>query len=314
MDVLLETKVKGSTVTMIRRFFRHIGESLKSLKRNGWMTLASVSAVTVTLLLVGAFFAAMMNVNKLSKDIENAVDVSVFVNIGTSEKERATLENELYKLPGVLPKSEDGVRLSGKDEQLKKLIEDLGPTWKLFDKDNNPLYDVFIVKAKTPKETKAIQKEAAKLANVKKADYGGVSSDNIFKISSFVRKWGLVATVVLLFIAIFLISNTIRITIISRKREIQIMRLVGAKNGFIRWPFFIEGAWIGLLGSIIPVLAMYFGYKKVFDLSKQLFVSSNFSLYPTSELLPQVVIVMVVIGVAIGSLGSILSMRKFLKV
>ncbi|QIL46546.1 ABC transporter permease [Vagococcus coleopterorum] len=299
---------------MIRGFFRHIGESLKSLKRNGWMTLASVSAVTVTLILVGAFLAAMLNVNKLSKDIENAVDVSVFVNIGTSDKDRDVLETELYKIPGVVSKEKEGIRLSGKDEQLKKLIEDLGPTWKLFDKDNNPLYDVFVVKAETPEQTKDIQRAAAELPNVKKADYGGVSSDNIFKISSFVRKWGLIATIVLLFIAIFLISNTIRITIISRKREIQIMRLVGAKNGFIRWPFFIEGAWIGLLGAIIPVIAMYFGYRKMFNLSKQLFVSSNFSLYPTAELLPKVCLGMLVLGVAIGSLGSIMSMRKFLKV
>ena len=293
---------------MIRTFFRHIGESLKSLKRNGWMTLASVSAVTVTLVLVGIFLGVILNVTKLAKDIEEAVDVSVFVEIGTDKKELKALNTELKELPHVKK-----VSFSSKKEQYDKLVEAMGSTWKLFDGDENPLYDVFIVSADAPEQTKTIQKKATKLANAYKADYGGVSSDKIFEISNAVKKWGLIASVLLLFIAIFLISNTIRITIISRRREIQIMRLVGAKNSFIRWPFFLEGTWIGLLGSILPAVMMTFGYRQAYLIINKNLVTSGYSLIAPADLILQVNVIMIVTGVVIGSLGSTLSMRRFLK-
>lgn len=114
----------------------------------------------------------------------------------------------------------------------------MGDSWSLFEGDNNPLYDVYVVSTTDPSHTKEVSEAAAKLANVSRVDYGGTSSDRILKIASAVRTWGLAAAALLLFIAMFLISNTIRITILSRQREIQIMRLVGAKNGYIRWPFF----------------------------------------------------------------------------
>ena len=309
MVVLFATNVRGNTVTMIRTFFRHIGESLKSLKRNGWMTLASVSAVTVTLVLVGIFLSIIFNVTKLAKDIERTVDVSVFVEIGTEKKELDNLEKELKKLPEVKE-----VKFSSKKEQYEKLVEDMGNSWKLFSKDENPLYDVFIVNASTPEATKEVQKSATKLKNVYKADYGGLSSDKIFKISKAVRKWGIIATAVLLFIAVFLISNTIRITIISRKREIQIMRLVGAKNSFIRWPFFLEGAWIGILGSIVPIIIMTLGYMQAYFYVNRGLVTSGYSLIKPDALIPQINILMLVVGILIGSVGSILSMRRFLKI
>lgn len=295
---------------MIRNFFRHIGESLKSLKRNGWMTLASVSAVTVTLVLVGVFLSVILNVTKLAQDIESAVDVTVFIDIGTEQDDIDELERELLALPKV-----EKVEFSSSDEQYKKLVEKLGDTFKTFEEDENPLYDVFIVSAKTPEDIKKIQKSAEKLHFVKEASYGGLTSDKIMTISKNVRTWGLVGTGLLLFVAIFLISNTIRITIISRKREIQIMRLVGAKNGFIRWPFFLEGAWIGILGSIIPILLVTVTYSKVYEIMTKNFLSSaSYSLIPPSELVLGLNIAMVTVGVVIGSLGSILSMRRFLKI
>lgn len=309
MDVLFEIKRKENTVTMIRTFFRHLGESLKSLKRNGWMTLASVSAVTVTLILVGIFLSVILNVAKIAKDIESTVDISVFIDYGTEKEEMEQLKTELEKIPSV-----ENVKFSGREEQLNNLIEKYGDSWKLFDEDDNPLYDVFIVSTKEPEDTKKVQKIAEKLPAVYKADYGGLSSDKIFKISKGIRTWGLVATALLIFVAIFLISNTIRITIISRKREIQIMKLVGAKNGFIRWPFFLEGAWIGLLGAVVPMLMMTFGYPEVSSIVSKILLSQSFSLIPAQDLVLGMNILMGVIGVVIGSIGSIMSMRRFLKI
>ncbi|WP_165003609.1 MULTISPECIES: permease-like cell division protein FtsX [unclassified Enterococcus] len=293
---------------MIRTFFRHLLESIKSLKRNGWMTIASVSAVTITLTLVGVFMAVIMNATKLAQDIEGNVDVSVFVDIGTKEKDVKNLEKELKELKHVKQ-----VRFSSKDQELKKIQDEMGDSWSLFEGDNNPLYDVYVVSATDPSYTKEISEEAAKLSNVSRSDYGGTSSDRIFQLAGAVRTWGLAAAALLLFIAMFLISNTIRITILSRQREIQIMRLVGAKNGYIRWPFFLEGGWIGLLGAIIPALIMTFGYREFFQLINPSLLRSHYSLIQPSDIIWKINLLMTGIGVIIGSLGSIISMRRFLK-
>lgn len=189
----------------------------------------------------------------------------------------------------------------------------MGDSWNLFEGDSNPLYNVYVVSATDPEYTKKIAKQAGELPNVFKADYGGDSSDKIFALSAAVRTWGLGAAILLIFVAMFLISNTIRITILSRQREIQIMRLVGAKNGYIRWPFFLEGGWIGLLGSIVPIAIMYFGYHQVYLLVNPALLRSNYSLIAPNQFLLQVCGVMALIGIVIGSLGSIISMRRFLK-
>ncbi|THE12552.1 ABC transporter permease [Enterococcus hirae] len=294
--------------TMIRTFFRHVLESIKSLKRNGWMTIASVSAVTITLTLVGVFMGIILNATKLAEDVENNVDVSVFVDIGTNEKDMKTLEKELNELDHV-----KNVSFSSKDQELKKIQDAMGDSWSLFEGDGNPLYDVYVVRATAPSHTKEVSEAAAKLKNVFRSDYGGTSSDRIFQIAAAVRTWGLAAAALLLFVAMFLISNTIRITILSRQREIQIMRLVGAKNGYIRWPFFLEGGWIGLIGSIIPILIMTFGYSEIFRMINPSLLRSHYSLIQPNEIIWKINLLMAGIGIIIGSLGSIISMRRFLK-
>lgn len=294
---------------MIRTFFTHLLESIKSLKRNGWMTIASTSAVAITLILVGIFMAVIFNATKLAKDISDNVTVSVFVDIGTTAEEMQALEGELREIKNV-----ESISYSNKDQQLKKIQDQMGDAWNLFEGDSNPLYDVYYLSAKEPEQTKKISEEAGKLSNVFKADYGGLSSDKIFQLAETVRTWGLAAAGLLLFVAVFLISNTIRITILSRQREIQIMRLVGAKNGYIRWPFFLEGAWIGLLGSIVPMILMSIGYHYAYNILNLQLLRSNYSMLKPEDFLWQLNLLMVGTGVIIGSVGSVISMRRFLKI
>lgn len=295
---------------MIRTFFRHLLESLKSLKRNGWMTVASATAVAISLTLLGIFLALIMNATKLAEDIENNVDISVLVDIGTNQEDIDKLKKELEDLPNV-----KSVEFSSKDEELKKLEESMGSVWSMFEGDSNPLYDNFIVKAKNPQTIKKVAKQAAKLKNVHRADYGGLVSDKILKITKGMRTWGLGAAVLLVFVAVFLISNTIRITIMSRQREIQIMRLVGAKNGYIRWPFFLEGAWIGVIGSILPCLIIFVGYKAAYRvLSQPQILGASYRLLTPETFSIQIMLLLVGIGILIGALGSVISMRRFLKI
>lgn len=309
MDELFEIRRRENTDTMIKNFFRHIFESLKSLKRNGWMSIASISAVTITLILVGMSLSVIWNVTNFAKNVENDVDIAVYIQIGTTEAEVEALRHELQALPNV-----ENVEFSSKVDQYNELVEKFGDEWKIFEEDENPLYDVYIVKAQDPKHVTDIHNQVQNLPYVERADYGGASSDKIFKFAEVVKRWGLLGSVVLLIIAIFLISNTIRITILSRKREIQIMKLVGAKNSYIRWPFFIEGAWIGLIGSIVPIIIMTFGYQRIYRITERSILTSSITLIPPGELIYKINLIMIGIGVLIGSLGSILSMRRFLKV
>lgn len=309
---------------MIRRFFRHFIESLKSLKRNGWMTVAAVSSVTITLAMVGLFASVILNTAKLASDLEHNVRINVYLRANSTDQTE-TIVNEVgetvanpdfqkvYNQITALPNVQT-VTYSSKDEQLKKLTDTLGETWNLFQGDANPLYDAYIIDTTDPQYVKSVAAEVAKIDGVTEVRDGEVETERIFKLASMVRTWGLVATGLLLFTAVFLISNTIRITIISRSREIQIMRLVGAKNSYIRGPFLWEGAWVGLLGAIIPSALVYFLYQMIYNSVNASLASQDLSLISMNIFIPSMVGSLFVIGIIIGSLGSVISMNRYLKI
>ena len=307
---------------MIRRFFRHLIESLKSLKRNGWMTVAAVSSVTITLSLVAIFASVILNTAKLASDISNNVRIVVYMrkdiadNSKTIVKEGQTVKNNDYhKIYDALTSMDhvSKVTYSSKEEQYEKLTETMGSEWKVFEGDSNPLYDAYIVDTTEHKYVDSVAAEAKKLEGVSEVQDGGANTQKLFALSDFIRVWGLVGAGLLIFIAVFLISNTIRITIISRSREIQIMRLVGAKNSYIRVPFLFEGAWIGLLGSVLPVVLVYFGYNMAYQTMNKNLVAQNLSMIEPHLFVPAMIGAVSVLGIFIGSLGSSISMRRFLK-
>ena len=288
---------------------RHLIESFKSLKRNGWMTVAALSAVAVTLLLVGILLAILMNVNKVASDIENDVQVRVLIDRGTTKKQQQQLKKKLAALDEV-----KSIRYSNKKQELKNVIGSYGKEFKLFSGDDNPLNDVYVIKAKKPEQTVKIAKQAEKMKYVYTAKYGGASAKRLFKIVDGIRTWGIGISLLLLFVAVFLISNTIRITILSRQNEIGIMRLVGATNGFIRWPFILEGAWTGLFGALIPIVIVDFGYVWLYRILMASLASTGYHLLTPAVFLTEIDLLLVLIGIVIGALGSALSMRKFLRI
>lgn len=309
---------------MIRHFFRHLWESIKSLKRNIWMTIASVSSVAITLTLVGIFAAVLLNVEKIAQGIENNIQISVYLDVNSADNSETktnevgeTVQNDAYHqvydqinaLSGV-----KSVTFSSKDDQLAKLKETYGDDWAMFDGDSNPLQDVYVVETTSASKVKKVANKISKIEGVESVNYGGSNSDQLFKISKFIRTWGVAGTVLLVVVAIFLISNTIRMTIMSRHRDIEIMRLVGAKNSYIRGPFFFEGAWVGLLGAIVPSIIIYFGYKVVYASVNPQFEVQGLTLYPADTFLPMIIGGMFVVGILIGSLGSVISMRRYLKI
>lgn len=288
---------------------RHLRESFKSLKRNGWMSVAAVSAVTVTLLLVGVLLSILLNVNKVATDIENDVQVRVIIDRGTNKKQEAALKKKLEKIDGVKK-----IEFSSKKKELDNVVGVYGKEFNLFKGDDNPLSDVYVVNATTPKKTITVAQKAKKLGHVSDAKYGGASAKKLFSVVASIQRWGITISLLLLFVAVFLISNTIRITILSRKNEIAIMRLVGATNGYIRWPFILEGAWTGLLGAILPILIVDGLYFWMYGVITASLSGTSYALLTPGTFLWEIDVLLATIGIIIGALGSGLSMSRFLKI
>lgn len=291
-----------------RTFRRHFRESFKNLRRNSWMTFASVSAVTVTLLLTGVFLVIMLNLNKVASDIENDVEVRVHVKLEATEADKEQLRAKIQALPEV-----ESIDYSSKEEELQKIIDDMGSDFTLFEQ-SNPLYDVFIVKTVRPQDTPKAARKIEKFAQTETAVYGEEKVENLFHFMKTARNIGAVLVAGLLFTAMFLISNTIKITIFARRKEIEIMKLVGATNWFIRWPFLLEGLWIGFLGSVVPITAVAVGYYYAERVVSAQTAAHFVDLIGYIPLVVPVTALMLVIAVFIGIWGSFISVRRFLNV
>ncbi|PAE44470.1 permease-like cell division protein FtsX [Bacillus sp. 7884-1] len=295
----------------IRTLGRHARESFKSIGRNGWMTFASVSAVTVTLILVGVFFVIMMNLNKVAETIEEDVQIRVHIDVAANDEDQQKLKSVIENISEV-----QSVKFSSKEQELEELIKSMGEdgqAFKLFEQDN-PLNDVFIVKTKKPQDTMKAAKEIGKLEYVTKAVYGKGTVEKLFNFIKASRNVGIVLIAGLFFTAVFLISNTIKITIIARRREIKIMRLVGATNNFIRWPFFLEGLWLGILGAILPIILISIAYYNAYEYLAPKLIGNFIQILPYSPFMYQVSGLLLLMGGLIGIWGSVMSVRKFLKV
>ncbi|MEH7119396.1 permease-like cell division protein FtsX [Neobacillus vireti] len=295
----------------IRTVGRHARESIKSIKRNGWMTFASVGAVTVTLILVGVFFAIMMNLNRVAQTIEQDVEIRVHIDVAASPQDQQTLRKQIDSIPEV-----KSIEFSPKTKELDNLVKSLGEdgkAFKLFQQDN-PLNDVFIVKTKKPTDTMKVAKLIEKDNFVAKVKYGQGKVEKLFKFISAARNVGIVLIIGLFFTAIFLISNTIKITIIARRREIKIMRLVGATNNFIRWPFFLEGLWLGIVGSILPIILISIAYYRAYDYIGPKLQGTFIKILPFDPFVYQMSGILILMGALIGVWGSVMSVRKFLRV
>lgn len=311
MALLHVMKHKGITVMNFNTLYRHIREGVKSILRNGWMSVAAIGAVIVTLILVGVFIAVIFNINHMTKQIEEDVEVKVLIELTADQNEIIELGEEIESIPKV-----DTVTFSSKEEELDELIEDMGEQgdfWGMFEQDN-PLSHAYVIKAKDPHDTEEIASELETYPHISKVLYGESFVPLLFKFTKYARTIGTALVIALVLTAVFLISNTIKLTIMARSREIGIMKLVGATNGFIRWPFFIEGFILGVVGSIIPIVLISTLYQ---------FVSENVSgktdyefvqFLPPNPFLWQLSAVIVGIGIFIGVWGSVMSVRKFLKV
>ena len=277
--------------------------------RNFSLSLAAITCITITLILVALSMVITANVNNFTKTLEDELSIVVYLNEDVSTE----TENEIYSNISGL----DGVEkatLKTKEEWKKEIqsySSELDATLSYL--EDNPLLDSVIVKVKNINSISYV----AIIRNydgVKSAQYGEETVDKMIAIFDIVKKATVVVVLALILVTAFLISNTIKLTIFSRKSEIEIMRLVGTSNFVIKQPFIIEGFFLGLIGSVIPIIVTIYGYILFYDHFDGYLFSHLIELIKPMNLVWYISGVLAILGGIVGMFGSGRAVRKYLKI
>jgi cell division transport system permease protein len=293
----------------IRTLEYFVKEAVASLRHNGLMSLASVSTVALSLLILGMFLLMVLNLNHMAATLESQVQVSVYLQDDLNEEDASSVGQQLSKIPGVKK-----VEYVTKDQALQRFKERLGEQQSILNAlgETNPLPNGYDIKVERPEEVKGIAQAIANIKGVENVRYGKEIVENLFSITKMVRTFGMILIMFLAFAAMFIISNTIRITVFARRKEIGIMKYVGATDWFIRWPFLIEGMTLGFVGALVAVLLIMKTYAVV---TGHVAESIAFlPILPRYPMLMYLTVFLLWVGTAIGAIGSAISLRKFLKV
>ncbi|WP_294157373.1 permease-like cell division protein FtsX [uncultured Selenomonas sp.] len=286
-----------------------VQEVLRSLKRNNWMSFASIGTVAVSLFVLGVFLLLVLNMNRMASSLESQVQISVYLEDGLKEADRKDIASDIEALQGI-----ESITYVDKDEAKERLEERLGDQRYLLDAlgDKNPLPDSFEVVVKSPDLVETAATAIARMDGVEEAKYGQDVIEHLFAITRLIRIFGLVLMLLLAGATLFIISNTIRLTVFARRKEIAIMKYVGATDWFIRWPFLMEGMVLGFVGGIIAAIALRSFYAAM--AAKITDTLTFFPLMPQYPFMNYITVALLLAGMAIGALGSAVSLKRFLKV
>lgn len=296
----------------IRILTRNIRDGIKNVIRNFSLSMASISCITVTLLLVAIAMIGSLNVENFTKIIRDDFTIVTYIKTESDENKESEIKQEIEKMNNVESVTFD----SKKDiaERMKKESEVFNDIMSSWNDDENPLYDTYLVKVKDSEKISLVAKKIEKIDGVAMVKYGEGMIDSLISIFKIVEKILIVMVVSLVVVTAFLIINTIKITIFSRQEEIEIKRLVGSSNMSIKQPFVIEGLFIGLLGSIIPVLSTIYGYTALYEKTGGKLFSQFIKLVNPYPFVFMVSGILVLIGVVVGMVGSSSAVRKYLKI
>ncbi len=298
------------------KFFRMLGRSIrdafKSVFRNFSLSLASISCITITLLIVAASILITFNVENFTKKMEEDLTIVVFLNNTTTEEQSKAVMEKLEKMDNV-----DSLTFQSKaavKEEMRKESDVFNEVMSTWSDDDNPLKDTFQVKVKEVEKISDTAKKIEKLDQVSVVRYGEGMVDKLIVAFKSAEKVSYGMVIALVLVTVFLIINTIKLTIFSRKREISIMRLVGASNFIIKTPFIVEGMILGLLGSIIPILGICFGYVALYNHFDGYLFSQIIQLVKPEPFIYIISMIVAIIGMLVGMIGSASAVRKYLKV
>lgn len=297
-------------VKAFRIFVRSIRDSVKSIFRNFSLSIASILCTTITLVLVAIAIVITINVNHITDDLEQELTIVVYADADTSDERLDEIEKEIKNIStvsNVVAKTKEEWRL-----EMKSYSDTLNTTLDYL--EDNPLLDSFIVTVEDVDDLRPTALEIREIENVESANYGEGMVEEIITIFDVVKTITIVMVIALIVVTAFLISNTIKLTIFSRRNEIEIMRLVGSSNTSIKLPFVFEGFLLGILGSIIPIIILIYGYLIMYEKVSN---SSSLSIIELVRPMPFVLLAslaLLVIGCVVGMFGSARAVRKYLKI
>jgi len=286
-----------------------ITDAFKSLRRNITISVASILTVMATLFVLGAFVMILLNVKVGITDVESQVEANVFLNDNIKIEDQKNILSKLNSIPEVI-----NISFQTKQQALNNWKKQLGSKNKELlsgMEQNNPLPNSYIVKVKSPENITKVENSLKGVSGIYEISDGRDIVNKISAVTKTVKWVGGVLFVILIGVSLFLISNTIKLTVYARRREIGIMKYIGATDWFIRWPFIIEGMVIGFFGAVAADVVIYNLYVFAFNRAST-FVSTMMSLVSPMYFVTNLSWAFILGGIFIGALGSILSIRKFL--
>jgi len=294
----------------IRVFIRSFKEAFKSVFRNFSLSVASVTCTTITLILVSIAVLISCNINSVTDKLENELTIVVYLEKDTTDEQAKALGPVLKKIKNV-----DSVKFKSKDEwkfEMQNYSATLNSTLSYL--QENPLLNSYVVKVKDVKDLRKTAEEIKKQEIVRTAKYGENMVDQLVTVFDVIKRVTIIIVLALVLITTFLINNTIKLTIFSRRSEIEIMRLVGTSNYAIKLPFIFEGLFLGIIGSIIPIIITIYGYIIAYTRLDGHLFSKMIALVKPFPFVLYVSLFLVVIGACVGVFGSYRAVRKYLKV
>ncbi len=297
---------------IIRIITRNIRDGFKSVGRNLSLSIASISCITITLLIVAIALVVSCNVENMTKLIKEDFTIITFIDNAATKSQIEELKSSIKTIGNVdtieyQTKKEIAQEMKGTSDSLSSIID----SWS---DENNPLYDTLLVKVKDSEKISNTATQIKKMDLVKDVKYGQGMVESLLSVFKVLEKAMIIAMIALVFVTLFLITNTIKITIFSRKTEIEIMRLVGASNFSIKQPFVVEGFCLGFLGSIIPIAVTLYGYSELYKNFNGQFLSPFIKLVSAEPFIYIVSLVLLGLGVIVGMFGSYRAVRKYLKI
>lgn len=297
----------------IRSIGRYIRDAAKSVVRNFSLSLASISCIAITLIVVAFSLIISYNVENFTESIRKDVTMVIFLDGNITEAEATTVEQAIRNTGNV-----ESLKFKSKQEAAKETAENNEVFATIIDgwtNETNPLLDSFELKVKDVDNIKETANQIKNIDKVNTVNYGEDIVDQLITVFDVIKKVCIGAVLALIIVTAFLITNTIKLAIYSRKREIEIMRLVGASNISIKIPFIIEGLFLGLIGSIIPIIITITGYTSLYNFfDGKLFSSTLAKLISPSPFIYLASILLMVIGILVGMFGSWQAVRKYLKI
>lgn len=297
---------------VFRILFRDIRDAFKSVFRNFSLSIASISCITITLLVVAIAFILSENVNNFANIVEKDVTIVAFIDNTAKQEDLEQIKNKINELDNIEEVSFES-RTQIMDD-MKASSEVFNNIMENYTEDDTPVQDTYLVKVKDIEKIGDTANQIKEIELVSSVKYGEGMVDQLISVFDVVRKISIVVVAALILVTAFLIANTIKITIFSRKREISIMRLVGASNINIKIPFIFEGLFLGLLGSIIPVFATMFGYVNLYKYFGGQLFSPFIRLITPEPFIYEVSLLLVIIGMVVGMFGSVRAVKKHLKI